>query len=388
MHELPIYLDHAATALLDPAVAAVMSACLADEVGYGNPSTYAHAHGRRAAARIEAARADVAALIGAPAAAILFTSGATESDNLAVLGAARANAARGKTHVITARTEHKAVLAACEQLEREGLRVSYLTPAKTGVVSADAVAAAVTPETGLVALMLVNNETGVLQDIAAVGALTRERGILLHVDAVQAVGHLPVDVEALGADLLALSAHKLHGPTGVGALYVRRSPRPALVPLAFGGGHEQGLRPGTLSVHQIAGFGEACRLARERLPVEAPRQRALTDRLWGRLATLDGVTRNGAGAPLAPHILSVTFAAVDGEALRFGLAGLAVSGGSACGSSSGEPSYVLRALGRSDPEAVATIRFSVGCQTTEADIDAAADAVRAEYERLRALAPR
>lgn len=387
MPEEPIYLDHAASALLDPQVAAAMCACLSDAAGYGNSTNLAHAYGRRSAAKIEAARAEVARLIGAPPAAILFTSGATESDNLAVLGAGRANAARGQRHVITARTEHKAVLAACQQLEREGLAVTYLTPGRDGRVLPADVEAAWRADTGLVALMLVNNETGVVQDVAAVGRLTRARGALLHVDAVQAVGHIPVNVDELGADLLALSAHKLHGPTGIGALYVRRAPRPALVPLQFGGGHEQGLRSGTLSVHQIVGLGEACRLAAARLDTEPARQAQLTERLWEQLRAVGGVSRNGEGAPRAPHILSVTFAGVDGEALRFGLPGLAISGGSSCSSGSGEPSYVLRALGRSDVEAAATIRFSVGSTTSEEAIDSAARQVAAEVARLRALAP-
>ena len=387
MPDEPIYLDHAASALLDPQVAAAMCACLTDAAGYGNSSNFAHPYGRRAAAKIEAARAEVARLIGATAPSILFTSGATESDNLGVLGAGRANAARGLRHVITARTEHKAVLAACQQLEREGLTVTYLAPGADGRVTPGDVEAAWQADTGLVALMLVNNETGVLQDIAAIGQLTRARDALLHVDAVQAVGHIPVHVDELGADLLALSAHKLHGPTGVGALYVRRSPRPALVPLQFGGGHEQGLRSGTLSVHQIVGLGEACRLAAARLATEPARQAALTERLWLQLQALGGLIRNGEGAPRAPHILSVTFTGVDGEALRFGLQGLAVSGGSSCSSGSGEPSYVLRALGRSDVEAVATVRFSVGCTTSEAEIDSAARQVAAECRRLRELAP-
>ncbi|MBS0376435.1 MAG: aminotransferase class V-fold PLP-dependent enzyme [Proteobacteria bacterium] len=383
MSDPVIYLDHAATAPIDPRVRAAMDESLA--AAPGNPSS-GHPGGRAARERIEAARAEVAALIGAPAAAIVFTSGATEADNLAILGAARANAARGR-HLVSLRTEHRAVLDPLARLAREGFRVTLLTPAADGLIDPAALERALEPGTTLVSVMLVNNEIGVVQDLAAIAAACRRAGALLHVDAAQAAGRVPFEVGALDADLVSLAAHKVHGPVGVGALYVRRAPRPALEPLAYGGGQEGGLRPGTLAAHQIVGMGRAYALARAALHEEPARLAGLRDRLWAALAPLPDVHLNGHPEARAPHILSVSFGGVDGEALRCELPQLAVSSGSACASGHGEPSYVLRALGRDDALAQATLRFSVGRQTTVADVDAAAVGVRRALERLRALAP-
>jgi cysteine desulfurase len=379
-----VYLDYAATAPVDPRVAEAMAECLRGPPG--NPSSI-HPDGRRARALVERARARVAALIGADPAAILFTSGATESDNLGVLGAARAARDRGR-HVVTSRTEHRAVLDACRRLEREGFEVTRLRPGPDGRVLAEQVAAALRPDTVLVALMHANNETGVINEITEVGRLCRERGVLLHVDAAQSVGRVPVDVEALGADLVAFTAHKLGGPAGIGALYVRREPRPALDPLLFGGGQESGLRPGTLAAHQAVGFGLACEIAAAELPVEEPRVRALRERLWRQLGVLERVERNGTAEPSVPGILNVFFAGIEGESLLLEIEGtVEASSGSACSAARAEPSYVLRALGRSDAAAQASLRLSLGRFTTSAEIDRAAAALLAAVRRLRALAP-
>ena len=379
-----IYLDYAATTPLDPRVRAAIDACLDDPAG--NASSM-HAAGRAARGRVEAARAEVAALVNAPPAAIVFTSGATEADNLAILGAARGNPDRGR-HVVTLRTEHRAVLDACQRLEREGFAVTRLTPGRDGLVDPAEIGRALRVPTTLVSVMLVNNETGVVQDIPAIAAECRRGGALLHVDAAQAAGRVPLDVVALDADLVSLAAHKIHGPVGIGALYVRREPRPTLVPLSFGGGQEGGLRPGTLPVHQIVGMGAAYALARADGGAEAARLAALRDRLWAALGRLPDTFLNGHPSARAPHILNVSFGGLDGEALLYALGGLAVSSGSACSSASAEPSYVLRALGRDDSLAQASLRFSFGRPTTAAEIDAAAEQVEGAVCRLRALAPR
>jgi len=377
----PLYFDHAATTPLDRRVRAAMLECL--DAPPGNPSA-THAAGRAARERVEAARAEVAALIGAPPAAIVFTSGATEADNLAILGVGRAAPGR---HLVTLRTEHRAVLDPCRRLEREGHRLTLLTPDREGRIDPAAVGAALTASTALVSVMLVNNETGVLQDIPAIAAECRRRDVLLHVDAAQAAGRVPLDVAALDADLVSLSAHKIHGPAGVGALYVRREPRPALQPLMAGGGQEGGLRPGTLPVHQLVGMGTAFRLARELGVAEAAALAGLRERLWAALAGLPGCHLNGHATARAPHILNVSFEGVDGEALLASLGELTVASGAACGAESGEPSYVLRALGRDDALAQASLRFSFGRGQTAAEVDAAAARVRAAVLRLRALAP-
>jgi cysteine desulfurase len=381
----PVYLDYAATTPVDPAVAALMSECLTLAGTFGNPSS-AHAYGAAAAQRVEQARAQVADLIGAAPEEIVFTSGATESNNLAILGAALAASERGR-HVVTLRTEHKAVLDPCKHLARLGGTVTYLTPAASGLITVPALAQALRPDTVLVSVMYANNETGVLQDVAALSALCRERGVTFHSDCAQAAGKVALDVRALSADLLSFTAHKLYGPKGIGALYVRRGARGLLRPLIFGGGQERALRPGTLAVHQIVGFGSACEIATRELPREAPRLAGLRERLWRQLAPLGGLHLNGESAPRVPGILNVSFAGVEGESLVSALTGLAVSTGAACNSESREPSYVLRALGRSARLAESSLRFSVGRFTTEADVDRAAAEVTREVVRLRALSP-
>ncbi len=382
----PIYLDHAATAPLDARAAAAMAECLADAALQANPAS-AHAAGRAAALRIEQARGEVASLIGAPADAIVFTSGATESVNLAVLGAARA-AAAGRRHVVTSRIEHRAGVDACRQLEREGFAVTWLAPAPGGRIEAGQVAGALRDDTALVSLMHANNETGVVTDIGAIAALCDARGVVFHADAAQSAGKVALDVVGAGIGLLSLSAHKLGGPKGIGALYVRRSPRPALQPLQFGGGHERGLRSGTLATHQAAGFGAAARVALDELAAESARIRALRERLWVALQAAAPLWRNGAAEPSVPGILNVGFAGIEGESLLLELDGrVAVSSGAACGSASAEPSYVLRALGRSDEAIQASVRISLGRGTTTADIDRAAAILVEAVARQRALLP-
>ena len=384
--ERPVYLDYAATSPVDPVVAAAMFACLSEGGEFGNPSSVTHVFGQRAAARVEEARGQVAALIGADPDEITFTSGATESNNLAILGVARANSDRGR-HVITTRIEHKAVLDPCKHLEREGFTVTYLTPDRQGRLDLESVRAALRPDTVLVSIMFVNNEIGVINDVGAIGALCRERGVAFHTDAAQAAGKIPIDVRQLSIDFLSFTAHKIYGPKGVGALYAGRASRPLLQPVLFGGGQERGLRPGTLPTHQIVGFGVACELVAKTLIPEQSRLTALRDRLWVGVAALGGTHLNGADPPRAPSILNVSFEGVEGESLVTGLAGLAVSTGSACNSASGDPSYVLRALGRDTQLAQSSLRFSVGRFTTTQDIDLAVEALRREVARLRGLSP-
>jgi cysteine desulfurase len=385
MRAAPIYLDYAATTPVDPLVAQAMSECLSEGGDFANPASSTHGMGRRARARVERARDEVAALIGAEPSEIIFTSGATESNNLAILGAARAGADRGR-HIVTSRTEHRAVLDPCRQLEKEGFAVTYLAPDRSGRITPEALAAALRADTALVSLMQVNNEIGVVSDIAAFGTLCAERSILLHTDAAQSVGRLAVDVGALPVDFLSFTAHKLYGPKGIGALYVRTASRARLRPVVFGGGQERGLRPGTLPTHQMVGFGLACTLARTRHG-EPERLARLRDRLWSGLSRLEGVHLNGAEAMRVPGILSVSFEGVEGESLVTGLTELAVATGSACSSASGEPSYVMRALGRSSALAQSTLRLSLGRGTTESDIDRAIDTVSREVLRLRATSP-
>jgi cysteine desulfurase len=381
--DAPIYLDHAATTPVDPAVARVMGESLAS---FGNPSAITHVFGRRAHAQIERARAQVAALIGAEPRDVIFTSGATESNNLAIVGTARANADRGR-HIVTSRTEHKAVLDPCKRLEKEGFSVSWLTPDRSGLVDVKAVGAALRADTTLVSLMHVNNETGVIQDIAAIGALCRERGIAFHTDAAQSADRLALDAGTLPVDFLSFTAHKLYGPAGVGALYVRRASRPLLQAVSFGGGQERGLRPGTLPAHQIVGFGLACEIAAGMRTKEQQRLAELSARLWNGLRMLGGVHLNGEAAPRVPGIVNVSFEGVEGESLVTGLTSLALSTGSACNSSSGDASYVLRALGRDPQLAQSSLRFSLGRGTSAADIDRAIDAVKREVSRLRSVSP-
>lgn len=384
-----VYMDYAATTPVDPRVAAQMAECLTLDGCFANASSTGHAFGAAARARVEKARTQVAALLHCEPMAVVWTSGATESDNLAVLGAARFHAQGGAAHghVITARTEHKAVLDPCKQLEKEGLQVTYLKPDAQGVVSPAQIAAALRPQTVLVSMMHVNNEIGVIQDVAAIGALCRERGVLFHVDAAQSAGKIAIDVQAMKIDLLALTAHKFYGPKGIGALYVRRKPRIGLAPLMFGGGQEGGLRSGTLATHQIVGLGAACALAGAEMEADAARLAALRARLWEEISSMGGVHLNSALDRSIPHVLNVSFEGIEGESLIFGLEGLAVSTGSACNSASPEASYVLRALGRSDALAQGSLRFSMGRFTTEQDIEQAIRSVREQVTRLRGLSP-
>lgn len=381
-----IYLDYAATTPVDPRVAEVMIECLRPEGPHGNPSSMGHEPGRRARALVEKARQQVAASIGARPECIVWTSGATESDNLAILGVARFHADRGR-HVITARTEHKAVLDAFKQLEKEGFEVTWLKPGVDGIVRPEQVRDALRSDTQLVSLMHVNNETGVIQDVAGVGAICRERGVAFHVDAAQSAGKLPLNVEAMNVDLLSLTAHKSYGPKGVGALYVRRRPPLGLKPLFHGGGQELGLRSGTLPTHQIVGMGEAFEIGERDRESDVARIAVLRERLWQGLTAIGGVELNGHPSERVAGVLNVCFHDVEGESLRFALRELAVSSGSACSSGSDEASYVLRALGRSDQLAQSSIRFSLGRFTTADDVDRAIAIVSREVARLRALTP-
>lgn len=380
-----IYLDYAATNPIDPRVAELMIECLRPEGAHGNPSS-GHSFGTRARAMVEKARQQVAAAIGARPECIIWTSGATESDNLAILGVARFHADKGR-HVVTSRTEHKAVIDAFKQLEKEGFEVTWLKPGADGIVRPEQVREALRPDTQLVSLMHVNNETGVIQDVAAIGAICRERGVPFHVDAAQSAGKLPLNVEAMNIDLLSITAHKTYGPKGIGALYIRRRPPLGLRPLSYGGGQETGLRSGTLPTHQIVGMGMAFEIGEKDRESDVARITALRERLWKGLSAIGGVELNGHPTERVAGVLNVCFHNVEGESLRFGLRELAVSSGSACSSGSDEASYVLRALGRSDQLAQSSIRFSLGRFTTEDDIDRAIAIVGREVARLRALSP-
>jgi cysteine desulfurase len=386
----PIYMDYAATTPVDPRVAAAMNECLTRSGVFGNPASQ-HVFGRRARARVEAARAQVAGLIGAPAAQIIWTSGATESNNLAILGTARAAqarfAGRRQPHIVTSRTEHKAVLDPCRRLEKDGVLVNYLSPDALGIIDPQQVREAIGEDTVLVSIMHANNEIGVLQDIESIGACCRERGVPLHVDAAQSAGKVPIDLSSAAVDLLSLTAHKLCGPKGIGALFVSPQRRAELQPLMFGGGQERGLRSGTLAVHQIVGFGVACELSAAERPEESRRVGALRARLWDGLRSIGGTLLNGHETQRVAGILNVSFPGVEGESLVAGLMELALSTSSACNSDSDEASYVLRALGRDTQTAQSSLRFSLGRFSVEEDIDQALAAVRREVARLRAAAP-
>ena len=381
----PIYLDYAATTPVDDRVVDCMVACLGRQGCFANPAS-AHAPGREARGRVETARCQVAALLGARPQEIIWTSGATESNNLALKGAARHHADRGR-HIVTSRIEHKAVLDACRQLEKEGWQVSYVAPGAGGIVSAAQIEPALRTDTAIVSVMFVNNELGTVNELEAIGALCRERGIIFHVDAAQAAGKVAIDVEAFHADLLSVSGHKAYGPKGVGALYLRGNPRSRLEPLIHGGGHEWGMRSGTLATHQLVGMGEAFRIAAEELEAETERLLALRRRLWDGIAPLGGVHLNGDPERRVAGILNVSIEGVEGESLLFALRDLALSSGSACTSASREASYVLRALGRDDQLAQSSLRFSVGRYTTAEEVDAAIARVREQVPRLRALGP-
>jgi cysteine desulfurase len=385
-----LYLDYAATTPLDAEAYAAMLPFLAPhdaQLRWANAAS-AHAAGLRVQAAVERARAEVAALIGAEPGEIVWTSGATESNNLAIKGALEFRGLAG-AHIVTSRTEHKCVLDTCRYLETRGVGVTYLKPGTDGIVTPEQVLGALSPQTALVSLMWVNNETGAMQDVARLAPALRERGVLFHVDAAQAAGKVAIDLREIPIDLLSLSAHKLYGPKGAGALFVRKRPRARLAPQMHGGGHEQGMRSGTLPTHQIVGMGAACAVAARRRVEDADALSALREQLWQRL--MSGLSRVQRNSPpperCAPHILNVSFEGVDGEAVRASLPQLAVSSGAACSSATQEPSYVLRALGRADALANASLRFSLGRPTTAAEIDAAAAEVIVKLRRLRQLSP-
>jgi cysteine desulfurase len=387
----PVYLDHAATTPVDPRVAAAMAQCLTVEGEFGNPASASHSYGDAAGALVETARAQVAAAVGAAPAEVVWTSGATEANNLAIFGVAQYYREHGR-HIITARTEHKAVLDPCRELERRGWRVTYLAPDSGGVIHPDQVAAALQADTVLVSIMQVNNEIGVIQDISAIGSVcAKHGGARLHVDAAQSVGKIAVDFAELGVDLMSLSAHKAYGPKGVGALLVSRRgsrgggrERVQLTALQFGGGQELGLRAGTVATHQVVGMGSAFELVRTAPPSEVERIAVLRERLWQGLAPLSGTFRNGDAKRSVPHVLNVSFEGVEGESLLAAVRGrLAVSTGSACTSALQEPSYVLRALGRDDILSESSLRFGLGRGTGESDIDTAVAVVAEAVSRLR-----
>ena len=383
---LPIYLDYAASTPVATEVVDAMTAALRSPALQANPSAGTHAAGRQAAVVVELARAQVAGLIGADPDEVIFTSGATEADNLAIIGGARFREAQGR-HLVTALTEHKAVIESVRYLARQGWRVTWLKPDAGGRIGPDAVLAALEPETVLVSIMHVNNETGTIQDVGGIGSVCRERGVLLHVDAAQSAGRLPIDVRDLHIDLLSLSGHKLYGPKGVGALFIDRERVRRVEPLLFGGGQERGLRPGTLATHQSIGLGEACRLAGERLVPDRSHVTGLRDDLWSRLRDVPGVLLNGDPEHTAGHILNVSVEGVEGESLHAGLGELAVASGAACTSLTDEPSYVLRVLGRSATLARSSVRFSFGRPTTRADIERAAGIFVRTVDSLRRQSP-
>ncbi|MCR5893932.1 MULTISPECIES: IscS subfamily cysteine desulfurase [Burkholderia] len=384
MQSRPIYMDYSATTPVDPRVVDKMVPFLHEQ--FGNPASRSHSYGWDAEQAVEEARAHVAALLGADPREIVWTSGATEGNNLAIKGAAHFYQGKGR-HLVTVKTEHKAVLDTCRELERQGFDVTYLDVREDGLLDLDTVRQALRADTILVSVMLANNETGVIQPVTEIGALCRARGIVFHCDAVQAAGKIPVDVNALNVDLLTVTAHKVYGPKGIGALYVRRKPRVRIEAQMHGGGHERGMRSGTLPTHQIVGMGEAFRLAKNEMAEESRRVGALRDRLLAGLSTLDEVYVNGDLARRIPHNLNVSFNFVEGESLIMGIKGVAVSSGSACTSASLEPSYVLRALGRSDELAHSSIRFTLGRFTTEAEVDSVIAQVRDTVGKLRALSP-
>ena len=384
--KLPIYLDYSATTPVDPRVAQKMVECLTLDGNFGNPASRSHVFGWKAEEAVENARRQVAELIGADPREIVWTSGATESDNLALKGVAHFYHTKGK-HIITSKIEHKAVLDTARQLEREGFEVTYLEPGDDGIVTPAMVEAALREDTILVSLMHVNNEVGSINDIAAIGELTRSRGVLFHVDAAQSAGKVEIDLSKLKVDLMSFSAHKVYGPKGIGALYVSRKPRVRLEASMHGGGHERGMRSGTLPTHQIVGMGEAFAVAKEQMASENQRIKALSDRFFKQVSELEELYVNGSLTARIPHNLNLSFNYVEGESLLMALKDIAVSSGSACTSASLEPSYVLRALGRNDELAHSSIRFTFGRFTTEEEVDYAAQKVCEAVSKLRELSP-
>ena len=383
---IPIYMDYSATTPVDERVAEKMCSYLTRQGQFGNPASRSHQFGWQAEEAVQQARVDVAQLINADPREIIWTSGATESDNLAIKGVAHFYKKNGK-HIITLKTEHKAVLDSCRQLEREGYEVTYLEPEPNGLLDLEKFENALRDDTILVSIMHVNNEIGVIQDIASIGEICRARKIIFHVDAAQSAGKIGIDMDKLKVDLMSFSAHKIYGPKGIGALYVRRKPRVRLEAQMHGGGHERGLRSGTLPTHQIVGMGEAFRIARLEMAEEEARIRVLRDRLWQGLSTMEEVYLNGDFDQRVPGNLNVSFNFVEGESLIMALKDMAVSSGSACTSSSLEPSYVLRAIGRNDELAHSSIRFTIGRFTTQEEIDYIVDRVREKVAKLRELSP-
>jgi len=380
-----LYFDYSATTPVDPRVAARMIPYLTEH--FGNPASRSHPYGWEAEAAVEEARGQIAALVGADSKEIVFTSGATESNNLAIKGAGHFYSGTKGKHIITVRTEHKAVLDTVREMERQGFEATYLNVKENGLIDLDAFRAAIRPDTVLASVMAVNNEIGVIQDLDAIGRICREKGVIFHVDAAQATGKMPIDLKTLPVDLMSFSAHKTYGPKGIGALYVRRKPRIRLEAQMHGGGHERGMRSGTLAPHQIVGMGEAFRIAREEMAAENERIRMLRDRLYNGLKDIEEVHLNGDMDQRVPHNLNVSFNFVEGESLIMAIKDLAVSSGSACTSASLEPSYVLRALGRSDELAHSSIRFSIGRFTTEEEVDYAIKLLHEKIGKLRELSP-
>jgi cysteine desulfurase len=380
----PIYMDYGATTPMDPRVVDAMLPWMREH--FGNPASRTHAYGWEAEAAVEKARQQVADLIGADPREIVWTSGATESNNLAIKGAAQFYKSRGK-HIITVKTEHKAVLDTVRELERQGFEATYLDVKDDGLLDLDVLKAAIRPDTILISVMLVNNEIGVIQDIPTIGAMCREKGIVFHVDAAQATGKVEIDLATLPVDLMSLASHKTYGPKGMGALYVRRKPRIRIEAQMHGGGHERGMRSGTLPTHQIVGMGEAFRIAKEEMATENARIQALRDRLWAGLQGIEQIFLNGDLERRIPHNLNVSFNYVEGESLIMGIKGIAVSSGSACTSASLEPSYVLRALGRSDELAHSSLRMTIGRFTTEEEIDYVVTTLKERVAKLRELSP-
>ena len=384
--KLPIYLDYASTTPVDPRVVAKMQECLSLEGNYGNPASRSHEFGWKAEESVEEARANVASLVNCDHREIVWTSGATESDNLAIKGAARFYRKKGN-HIITSKLEHKAVLDSCRQLEREGFEVTYLDPDAKGIIKPEELVKNIKDETILVSLMHVNNEIGVINDIAALGEITRENGIVFHVDAAQSTGKVPIDLTNLKVDLMSFSAHKTYGPKGVGALFVRRKPRVRLEAMIHGGGHERVMRSGTLPTHQIVGMGEAFKLAEEEMSADNARISALREKFWQGLKDIEEVHLNGHEEKRVAGFLNVSFNFIEGESLIMALKDIAVSSGSACTSASLEPSYVLRALGLKDELAHSSIRFALGRFTTEQEVDYTINLVKDSVTKLRELSP-
>ena len=384
--QLPIYFDYASTTPADPRVVKKMQECLSLDGNFGNPASRSHSFGWKAEEATEEARSNVASLVNCDPREIVWTSGATESDNLAIKGSARFNKSKGN-HIITSKVEHKAVLDSCRQLEREGFEISYLDPNSNGIITPEMVLNSITDKTILVSLMHINNEIGVINDIESIGKITREKGIIFHVDAAQSTGKLPIDLSKLEIDLMSFSAHKTYGPKGIGAMYARRKPRVRLEAQIHGGGHDRGMRSGTLATHQIVGMGEAFRIAKEDMFEDNIRIKSLRDKFWEGLKDMEEVYLNGDPEHRAAGFLNVSFNYVEGESLIMALKDIAVSSGSACTSASLEPSYVLRAIGLKDELAHSSIRFAIGRFTTEEEIEYTIGLVRNAVEKLRELSP-